>query len=338
MRLSNYLHSQLAISFFPIFLGLFFITSVVFLVKIVSLTSVIKMNFIELFSLYLYTVPQILLFTLPISYFLSLVISISKLSSEYEMTVITSFGVGPLNIVKKLLPITLLISIALLVITLGLIPKAKYLMNSFIDYKKNEANFNIKESEFGQKFGDWLIFIEKKEDNIYKNVKLFKKENNKEELIVSETAILENKKGNLTFKLFNGKIFIIDDSELNEIGFETMYINEIVNNQQILVFSTSLNYWILSLKYNLDNDSFVFFILTSIFPLISLFLVITFGYFNPRYEKNRAVAYSIGAVVLYYVLIKYIGDRLLLHSLYIIPTIWIIASYILYSKTIKKEY
>ena len=338
MRLSNYLHSQLAISFFPIFLGLFFITSVVFLVKIVSLTSVIKMNFIELFSLYLYTVPQILLFTLPISYFLSLVISISKLSSEYEMTVITSFGVGPLNIVKKLLPITLLISIALLVITLGLIPKAKYLMNSFIDYKKNEANFNIKESEFGQKFGDWLIFIEKKEDNIYKNVKLFKKENNKEELIVSKTAILENKKGNLTFKLFNGKIFIIDDSELNEIDFETMYINEIVNNQQILVFSTSLNYWILSLEYNLDNDSFVFFILTSIFPLISLFLVITFGYFNPRYEKNRAVAYSIGAVILYYVLIKYIGDRLLLHSLYIIPTIWIIASYILYSKTIKKEY
>ncbi|AYJ77344.1 LptF/LptG family permease [Aliarcobacter cryaerophilus] len=338
MRLSNYLHSQLAISFFPIFLGLFFITSVVFLVKIVSLTSVIKMNFIELFSLYLYTVPQILLFTLPISYFLSLVISISKLSSEYEMTVITSFGVGPLNIVKKLLPITLLISIALLIITLGLIPKAKYLMNSFIDYKKNEANFNIKESEFGQKFGDWLIFIEKKEDNIYKNVKLFKKENNKEELIVSETAILENKKGNLTFKLFNGKIFIIDDSELNEIDFETMYINEIVNNQQILVFSTSLNYWILSLEYNLDNDSFVFFILTSIFPLISLFLVVTFGYFNPRYEKNRAVAYSIGAVILYYVLIKYIGDRLLLHSLYIIPTIWIIASYILYSKTIKKEY
>ena len=338
MRLSNYLHSQLAISFFPIFLGLFFITSVVFLVKIVSLTSVIKMNFMELFGLYAYTVPQILLFTLPISYFLSLVISISKLSSEYEMTVITSFGISPLDIVKKLLPITLLISVALLVITLGLIPKAKYLMNSFIDYKKNEANFNIKESEFGQKFGDWLIFIEKKEDNIYKNVKLFKKENNKEELIVSETAILENKKGNLTFKLFNGKIFIIDDSELNEIGFETMYINEIVNNQQILVFSTSLNYWILSLEYNLDNDSFVFFILTSIFPLISLFLVIVFGYFNPRYEKNRAVAYSVLAVVIYFILIKYIGDRLLLHSLYIIPTIWIIASYILYSKTIKKEY
>lgn len=77
------------------------------------------------------------------------------------MTVITSFGVGPLNIVKKLLPITLLISIALLVITLGLIPKAKYLMNSFIDYKKNEANFNIKESEFGQKLWRLVNFYRK---------------------------------------------------------------------------------------------------------------------------------------------------------------------------------
>ena len=92
------------------------------------------------------------------------------------------------------------------------------------------------------------------------------------------------------------------------------------------------------MKKNRDIDDFSFFILSSIFPLISLFLVIVFGYFNPRYEKNRAVAYSIGAVVLYYVIIKFVGDRLLLHSLYIIPTIWIIASYILYSKTIKKEY
>ena len=337
MRLSNYLHSQLAISFFPIFLGLFFITSVVFLVKIVSLTSVIKMNFVELFGLYLYTIPQILFFTLPISYFLSMAICISKLSSEHEITVITSFGIGPLKIIKLFFPVTLFISVILLTVSLGLIPKTKYLMNKFIDYKKSEANFNIKESEFGQKFGDWLIFIEKKEDNIYKNVKLFKKEE-KEELIISERAFLDNNKGSLTFKLFNGKIFIIDDKELNEIKFETMYINELVKNDYILEFTTSLDYWIMSLEHNLDNDSFVFFILSSIFPLISIFFIISFSYFNPRYEKNRAVAYSIVIVVLYYIVIKYTGDKLLLHSLYIIPSIWIVSSYILYSKTTKKEY
>ncbi|QKF72381.1 lipooligosaccharide transport system, ABC transporter permease component LptF [Aliarcobacter faecis] len=338
MRLNNYLHSQLAITFFPIFLGLFFITSVVFLVKIVSLTSVIKMNFIELFQLYSYTIPQILLFTLPISYFLSLAISISKLSSEYEMAVITAFGISPIKVIKLYFPVTLLISLSLLVVTLGLIPKTKYLMNEFIDYKKNEANFNIKESEFGQKFGDWLIFIDKKEDKIYKNVKLFKNENAKEQLIISDKAILDNDKGYLTFKLTDGTIFDMNNNELNQINYETMYINEIVENNSLFTFTTSLNYWIISLKHNLDNESFVFFILTSIFPLISLFFVVTFGYFNPRYEKNRTVAYSIVAIIFYYVLIKYLGDRLLLHSLYIIPILWIVLGYLLYSKTTKKEY
>jgi len=93
-----------------------------------------------------------------------------------------------------------------------------------------------------------------------------------------------------------------------------------------------------NISKNRDIDDLSFFVLTSLFPLLSLFLVITFGYFNPRYEKNRAVAYSLVAVVFYYVLIKAIGDKLLLHSLYVIPAIWIALTYVLYSKTIKKEY
>ena len=80
------------------------------------------------------------------------------------------------------------------------------------------------------------------------------------------------------------------------------------------------------------------YVLTSLFPLISLFLVITFGYFNPRYEKNRAVFYSLISIVLYYVIVKIVGDKILLHALYSIPIFWVIATYILYSKTIQKEY
>ena len=80
------------------------------------------------------------------------------------------------------------------------------------------------------------------------------------------------------------------------------------------------------------------YILISLFPLLSLFLVITFGYFNPRYEKNRAVFYTLISIVLYYVLIKSISNKILLHALYIIPIFWLIGTYILYYKTVKKEY
>lgn len=338
MKLNHYLYSQFAITFFPIFLGLFFITSIVFLVKIASLTSVITIDFFELFTLYAYVVPQIIFYTMPISFFISLVITLAKLASEYELTVITSFGLNPVNILKIFLPITLLLSALLLVVSVGLIPKTKFLTKQFLDIKKKEANFNIKASEFGQKFGDWLIYISGKNDKIYDDIKLFRTDEKKDQFIVSETAVLNNDKGSLSFKLQDGKAFVIDEKEFNQINFELMYINDSIADSKLGKFTNSYKFWKKNIEKNIDIDDLTFFILTSLFPLLSLFLVITFGYFNPRYEKNRAVMYSLISVVLYYVLIKIIGDRVFLHALYIIPIIWISATYFLYSRTIKKEY
>tara|TARA_B100001063_G_scaffold246563_1_gene286322 strand:- start:5248 stop:6264 length:1017 start_codon:yes stop_codon:yes gene_type:complete len=338
LKLKQYLYSQLAITFFPIFLGLYFITSIVFLVKIASLTSIITINFIELFTLYAYVIPQILFYTMPISFFISLVITLSKLSSEYELTVITSFGLNPVKILKIFLPLTLVLSSALLVISVGLIPKTKFLTKQFLDTKTKEANFNIKASEFGQKFGDWLIYIKDKNDKTYNEVKLFKTEKEKEQFIISQTAVLSNDKGDLSFKLNTGKAFYIDESEVNQINFESMYINDSITDSNFGVFTTTYAYWKDRLQRNVDIDDLSFFVLTSLFPVLSLFLVITFGYFNPRYEKNRAVSYSLMAVVLYYVLIKAIGDSILLHALYLIPILWLVGTYYLYTKTVKKEY
>jgi lipopolysaccharide export system permease protein len=338
LKLNHYLYSQLAITFFPIFLGLFFITSIVFLVKIASLTSIITIDFFELFKLYAYVIPQILFYTMPISFFISLVITLAKLAGEYELTVITSFGLNPINILKIFLPVTLLLSALLLVVSVGLIPKTKFLTKQFLDVKKKEANFNIKASEFGQKFGDWLIYISGKDDKVYDDVKLFKTDTKKDQFIISKSAILDNEKGALSFKLKDGKAFIIDEKEFNQIDFKSMYINDSIADSKIGIFTNTYNYWKNNIKNNTNLDDLTFFVLTSLFPVLSLFLVITFGYFNPRYEKNRAVFYSLIAVVLYYILIKIIGDKILLHAIYTIPIIWLIGTYILYSKTIKKEY
>lgn len=306
--------------------------------KIASLTSIITMDFFELFTLYVYVIPQITFYTMPISFFLSLVITLAKLASEYELTVITSFGLNPITILKVFLPVTFVLSLLLVVISVGLIPKTKFLTKQFLDVKKKEANFNIKASEFGQKFGNWLIYINGKDGKVYEEVKLFKTDEKNDQFIVSKTAVLDNDKGALSFKLQDGKAFIIDEKELNQINFESMYINDSIADTQIGIFTDSYSFWKDNISKNVDIDDLTFFILTSIFPLVSLFLVITFGYFNPRYEKNKAVFYSLISVVVYYVLIKAIGDKILLHAIYIIPIIWISGTYLLYSKTIKKEY
>lgn len=338
MKLKQYLFSQLAHTFFPIFLGLYFITSIIFLVKIAALTSVITMNILELFQLYMYVIPTIVFYTAPISFFISLVITLSKLSSEYELIVITSFGLNPIKILKIFLPITLFLSISLVVISVGLIPKAKFLNERFLEQKKKEANFNIKASEFGQKFGDWLIYINDKKDKTYSEVKLFKTEDNVDQFIIAKSAVLDNDKGELSFKLSDGKLFHITEEELNQINYKNMDINDSIANSRVSNFTNSYEYWETRVKKGENIDKFTFYILTSFFPVLSLFLVIAFGYFNPRYEKNMAVAFCLISVVGYYILMEVVTENLLLHSLYIVPISWILITYYIYIRSVKQQY
>ena len=296
------------------------------------------MNVSELFTLYLYSVPNILFYTLPIAFFIALVISLAKLSSEYELIVITSFGLNPKVILKIFLPITLMLSIALIIVSVGLIPKTKYLTSEMLDLKKREANFNIKSSEYGQKFSEWMIYIENKTDKVYDEVKLFKTKEKTDEFIIAKNATLNNHNSELSFELTNGKLFNIKEDEFNQIDFKTMLINESIANKEVEEFTTSYAYWTDNFKTNSQIDKFVFYILISIFPLISLFLVIAFGYFNPRYEKNRSIGLSIACIVLYYLCTDYAVKNILLHALYVIPLAWIIFTYVVYMKKIQQVY
>lgn len=337
MKLQHYLYSQLAHTFFPIFFGLYFITSIIFLVKIAALTSVITINVGELFELYLYVIPTIIFYTAPISFFVSLVITLAKLSSEYELIVITSFGLNPLKILKIFFPIALVLALGLMVVSVGLIPKAKFLNEKFLVQKQKEANFNIKASEFGQKFGDWLIYISEKNEKTYYDIKLFKTIEEKDQFILANSAVLDNDKGDLSFKLNDGKSFHIDKEVFNQIDYKHMDINDSIRNDRNEIFTNAYDYWKVRLDEN-STDKFTFYILTSIFPLLSLFLVVSFGYFNPRYEKNRAVALCMVSVVIYYVFMELVTENLFLHALYIVPFAWVVATYVFYAKSIKQQY
>ena len=284
--------------------------------------------------------PTIIFYTMPVSFFISLAITLSKVSSEYELIVITSFGLNPLKILKIFLPISLLLSLSILIISLGLIPKAKYLNEQFLEKKENQANFNIKASEFGQKFGDWLIYISSKKDRTYEKIKLFKTQNNTDQFIISKSAVLNNKNGELDFQLFNGKSFYINKKEINQINYKQLSLsNNIKSSKKAYNYSTSYIFWKDTLKEDIKNSNkFSFYILISLFPLLSLFLVLVFGYFNPRYEKSKVILYSLLSIILYYFLAKQLSDIFLLHSLYILPIIWLSVSYILYNQTTSKKY
>ncbi|QKF83288.1 LptF/LptG family permease [Halarcobacter ebronensis] len=340
MKLKKYLYTQFSNTFFPIFFGLYFITSIVFLVKIAALTSVITIDFYELSILYMYVVPSILFYTLPVTFFISMAITFSKLSSEYELIVITSFGLNPTKILKIFFPMTFLISLSLLIISLGLMPKANYENQNFIEKKKAEANFNIKASEFGQNFGSWLIFIDRKDDKDYHDVKLLKVEDKQDQFVIAKKAVMDNNNGDLSFKLTDGKSFSIKENELNQIDYTNMILyNRVKNSDVWFDFTTAYEYWMFYLtETTMYVDKFTFNILLSIFPLVSIFLTAAFGYYNPRYEKSKTIPWSVFFIVIYYTTINFLSKSIYYHALYIVPFVWLILTYFLYKHFVKKQY
>jgi lipopolysaccharide export system permease protein len=336
--LEKYIFKTFSSSFFPIFFTLYTITSIIFLVKIATLTSVIQMNFIELIQLYGYYIPIVLFYTLPVSYFVGVIITISKLSSDYETIVITSFGLNPTRLLQLLLTTTFVISLLLFIVSLGLIPKAKYLKENFLNIKKQEAQFNIKASEYGQQIGSWFIYVNKEHQNTFQDITLLQLEENKDMLISADFATIESKNGSLSINLEDGKSFSISDS-IQQVDFEKMILRHTTPKaQNIKSLNDIIIYWSDRKKSLKKSKDFTFNILVSLFPLISVFFYIAIGYFNPRYDNNRAAAIGSVFVVLFIIISNQSAKLYPNTALLIVPFVWFFAGYLYYWFTTRRLY
>lgn len=340
-RLKKYLFKTYSSTFFPIFSVLFIITSVVFIIKIARLTSVIQIDVVELLIMYSFTLPKILFYILPICIFISLVLTISKLSSEYELMVINSFGLNPLKIVKLFIPHIIVVTILLLIISMVLVPKSNLLNLQFIEDKKAQAQFNISPSEFGQKFGDWFIYVNDKnvEQNSYEDIVLFKTTENKTNFIIAQNAKpSSNQQANISLILNQGNALNIEKN-IQQVNFNTMIINNSIKEVKVLdTFDDLIFYWKKIYTNSSYKEDFIFNILYSIFILISAFMIITIGFFNPRYEKNRSTIFGIVLSILYISITHKLSKTYGLYILIIFPSLWLIGSYYFYKTKIKAYY
>ena len=287
VRLSRYLNNNFSTMFFSLFVPLFAIASLIFFIKVVSITSIIKVDFYELIKLYIYVLPQILFYTIPITFFAAGVMSLSKLSYDYEMVVIFSLGIKPIKIAHILGKLSLLTSISLLTLSLVIIPQAKQMYKGFIAFKKAEAVFNIKPSEYGQKFGDWLLFIGSQiGTNHFKDVVLYnQKVMNKENFITAKEALIISDNEGLKFILKDGKGYTYENGLLNQLEFEKMVLNDL-SVLEAKKYRNVIEYWFESTSNKKRAFDFSIFIIVSLFPMISIFLIMGLGIKNPRYEKK----------------------------------------------------
>ncbi|AFV97239.1 MULTISPECIES: LptF/LptG family permease [unclassified Sulfuricurvum] len=334
-KLRHYILSNLSILFFSIFLPLFAIASVIFMIKLATYTAVIQLSIAEMGKLYLFVLPELLFYTLPIAFIVGGALTLYRLSNDNEMVVVFSLGISPSYVARVLAIPALLLSILLFVNFVVVIPYIKIISGNFLEKKRAEAKFNLTASEFGHNFGDWMLFINKSdsESRAFGDVVLFNKEMKEEILITAEKAELINHKGVLQLQLSNGQSYSYDNALLKTMLFKTAYINDMMNTDPT-IYRNTLDFWTNKEERPKKNRLIITNTLLSLFPLISVFLMIALGVVHARHQKRWIYLWLFLSIVGFYASAIITQQWLGFHTIWVVALGWVILSYGFYKRLV----
>ncbi len=339
MVLKKYLLKSIGEMFFPFFLVLFFISSLVLLLNIAVLTNGVKLSFSDLLRLYYYGIPANTFFVVALTFYSACVLGLSKLSYDSEMLVFFSLGISPGRIISFLLPLCCIVSFVLFMFAFVMTPASKNAYRDFIAYKSNQIDINLRPGDFGQRIGDWLVYVDGKNGDTYLGLVLYadKSEQSKENFIAAKEGKLVNKNGIIELRLYDGVAYFSDKQSLQNVKFKEMVVR---NSMQDSSFSSHdiISYWKLAFQGDQKqlkrlSQSFC----TSLFPLVSIFFILFFGIKNPRFQKNYVYFYVLGSGGAY-LIIMYVWSMQFPLSSLCFPFIWLFAGLFLYRKYVKNYY
>ena len=340
-RVNKYLLFNFLGTFASLFSTLFLIMSIVFFIQIARITSYIEISFGELFKLYSFMLPRVLLFVVPIAFFVSLAMTLFRLSKENESIVIFTLGGSPNKIARFFLAFSALLSAALLVVAIVMIPIAAQLNANFIDYKKTVAKLNLKPTQFGQKFSDWMVYVgsesEDKNGTMYKNVVMFNPYvEETQRLIIAKNAKITNVAQNVELSLNEGKMYDIRDEIYHQSNFKSMKIRT-AQSEEISDVGSIKEYWMDATSSDKRRKDLSTYALVALFPLASTLFAISLGIVTYRYEKGMVYVGTFGVLFGYFTLIMLFSSKPAL-AIPLIFFVFLLAGVLLYKAKITRRY
>ncbi len=182
-------------------------------------------------SYILLLLPKILLLTVPISYFLSILFNLNRLRNDSELIVLWASGKSDREILlKPILFISLLVFLFQFIVSIYLTPiSLNEIRHKIIDIRSSGVHSSIlKEKKFISPVDTLTIFIQERTGNKIKGLLIHDlKEKNKPQTYIAQNGEFINEDGVKILRLFNGNIQIFQKNEkrISEIEFETYDLN-----------------------------------------------------------------------------------------------------------------
>lgn len=213
-----YILREIAVPFAMI---LFILTFVLLMGKIVQLMDLMVnkgVSIIDIAKLITFLMPSFLIFTIPISLLISVLMGMGRLSGDNEITVLKASGVSLYQLSQPVLFASLLAFLLTALVSFFLVPGGNYATKKLIfNIVKEKASVGIKEKVFNDDFKGILIYADKipshgefLEGVIINDSRMIKEPST----VIAQKAYLisDPKRMTITLRLENGSSHVVDAS------------------------------------------------------------------------------------------------------------------------------
>jgi lipopolysaccharide export system permease protein len=203
---------------------LFVMTFVLIMGKLLQLMDMMVnkgVSFIDILKLFSLLFPSFLIFTIPISLLVSILIGIGRLSADNEITIFKTSGLSLYRLLTPVLFASLIAFVMTIVTTFFLVPQSKFATkNLLFTIAKKKASVGIREKVFNDDFKGILLYADSipVQGDFMEGVLIYDTRTISEpSTIIAKKAYLVSdvKLMTLTLRLENGSTHMVDTHQKN---------------------------------------------------------------------------------------------------------------------------
>lgn len=221
--------------FHNFFLSLLGITLIMLLGNLIKFSDMVIRKGVNVglaFKLFVYYVPYLLEFSLPLACLLGCLLSLGRIVSDNELVAVKVAGIAFSKILMSFLTVGLIVSLFLVILNDRIIPQAHFIVRKTLKkISKEDPLAFIEPQVFINKFKDFMLFVSDIEGNRARKVFLYELGNRTSNLIFAKYAEFVVDDKTLKIKLKDG--FIEGPRGKSRIYFTTQFIHLPIEKENI---------------------------------------------------------------------------------------------------------
>ncbi|GAB6182949.1 LptF/LptG family permease [Thermodesulfovibrio hydrogeniphilus] len=298
-----------------ILLSVAFLNALLIIEKLLKLSKIFSSVGIDLFNLATIIIllqPQLLVFTIPMSLLLSILLAYGRAQADNEIVILMASGMPYKKVFKPVINVGVIVFLIAALMSIYFGPEGvRIVREKVLTILSDRAPLSIEEGVFNKGFKGITIFVKEKPDSLHmKEVIIFDERREDSKIIFANEGKIKKEKDTISLSLIDGRAYFHKGVSFNEIKFKEYIFKLTPNIDPIAKKTAELS--VIELISKISSERKIDYklelykrISLPILCLISIFLSPSLCKLIGKSGRLGGVTLGLGVFAIYYILMIY---------------------------------